>query len=371
MKQLRVALLCGGQSSEHAVSLESGKNVASALDPARFEMTLIGISTKGVLHLIPSLEILQKTDVAKPIDITRVGPPVFLVPSPQGVSVIETETGKKHGVVDVAFPVLHGPFGEDGSIQGLFRFLALPYVGASVLGSAVGMDKEVAKILLASAGVPIPKFVSFRKHETAQWSFEKIKAKLGLPFFLKPANMGSSIGIHKVKTAADFPKQLADAFQYDTKVIIEEFVDSREIEISVLGNNRGGALVTSNPGEIIPTHEYYSYDAKYLDPNGASYKIPTDLGPKNDEVKEMAIRAYKALQCDGMARVDFFMRKSDGALFLNEINTLPGFTKISMYPKMMGESGVKYTDLITRLIDLAVERHEEDARLQTNLVPGS
>jgi D-alanine-D-alanine ligase len=362
-KKIRLALIFGGQSSEHAVSLESGKNVADALDLNKYEVHLLGIDRSGVMRALPSIDVLRKTDVARPIDLETQGTQVFIVPAlgGKGAEILELGTGKRLGGVDVVFPILHGQYGEDGTMQGYLRLLNLPFVGPSVLGSAVGMDKDVTKRLLEHAGLPIPKFVALKRHKTSTHDFNALKSALGLPFFLKPANMGSSVGVHKITNEEKFKSALADAFQYDTKVMVEEFVEGREIECSMLGNKE---LTASIPGEVLPQHEFYSYEAKYLDDNGARTEIPAKLTEAQaGEVRAMAARVFQVLECEGLSRVDFFLRK-DGQLLVNEINTIPGFTKISMYPKMMGATGVPYTQLIDRLVELAIERNREERELK-------
>ena len=360
--KIRVALLFGGESAEHAVSLESGKNVADALDLNKYEVQLIGLDKKGVMRALPSIDVLRKTDVTRPIDLETVGTEVFIVPGPgKTAEVLELASGRRRGTLDVVFPILHGPYGEDGTMQGYLRLLGLPYVGPGVLGSAVGMDKDVTKRLLAQAGLPIPKFVALKRHETASHDFNQLKAALGLPFFLKPANMGSSVGVHKVSNEEGFKKAIKDAFQYDTKIMVEEFVEAREVECAVLGNKD---FIASVPGEVMPQHEFYSYEAKYLDENGARLEIPAKLTDAQvSEVKAMAVKVFRTLECEGLSRVDFFLKKN-GQLMVNEINTIPGFTKISMYPKMMGATGIGYSDLIDRLIQLAIERNKEERSLK-------
>lgn len=356
-QKIRVALMFGGESAEHAVSLESGKNVADALDRAKYDVVLIGLDKNGVMRFLPSLETLRKTDVAAPIDLASEGSEVFIVPGPaKTAELLELNSGKRLGKIDVVFPILHGPYGEDGTMQGYLRLLDLPYVGPGVLGSAVGMDKDVTKRLLAQAGLPIPKFIALKRHETSSHDFNALKNELGLPFFLKPCNMGSSVGVHKVTTPESFAKAIEDAFQYDTKLMVEEFVEGREIECAVLGNK---AVIASTPGEVLPLHDFYSYEAKYLDENGARLEIPAKLTDSQaEEVKSLAVKVFKTLECEGMSRVDFFLKKN-GDILVNEINTIPGFTKISMYPKMMNAVGVSYSDLIDRLIQLAIERNKE------------
>ena len=271
-----------------------------------------------------------------------------------------SDTAKDAGRgIDVVFPVLHGPFGEDGTVQGLLRLADVPFVGAGVLGSAVGMDKDVMKRLLRDAGIPVGKFITLRAGD--KLSFKDAKKKLGSPLFVKPANLGSSVGVSKVRTETEFKKAVKEAFQFDTKVIVEEFIEGREIECSVLGNDDP---IASVPGEIILHDDFYSYDAKYIDENGASLEIPAKLDAKTRKlVQETAVRTFKALECEGMGRVDSFVTK-DGRVVVNEINTIPGFTSISMYPKLWEASGISYSKLVDKLIQLAIERFEKQRKLK-------
>lgn len=355
MSRLRLCLLFGGQSAEHAVSLESAKNVFEALDPKKYEVHLIGIDKSGAWRYFEDSNLLRKTDVARPISLNEIKNQVFIVPGTKAgqAEIVGIRETKKYGTIDMVFPILHGPYGEDGTMQGYLRTLGVPYVGCGIIGSAVGMDKDVAKRLFKEAGLPVGKFEVLKRHYSSAKDFDRLKTSLGLPFFLKPANMGSSVGVHKVDSAQKFEAAIKDAFQYDTKLLAEEFLPGREVECSVLGNEKPMA---STPGEIVPQHDFYSYDAKYLDDNGALLKIPAELTPQQaNEVKTLAIKVYETLTCDGMARVDFFLRK-DGKLFVNEVNTIPGFTKISMYPKMWNQDGIGYSDLIDRLIELGSSR---------------
>jgi len=264
--------------------------------------------------------------------------------------------------VDVIFPVLHGPFGEDGSMQGLLKLSGVPFVGAGVLGSAVGMDKDVMKRLLRDAGIKIGKFITLKNNEKVD--FNKIKKELGLPIFIKPANMGSSVGVSKVRNENEFKKAVKKAFTFDVKIIIEEFINGREIECSVLGNDKPMASI---PGEVIASHEFYSYNAKYIDENGATVQIPAKL-EKNiqKKIQELAIKTFQVLNCEGLGRVDFFLKKN-GEIFVNEINTLPGFTNISMYQKLWAASGIPQNKLLDRLIDLAIERFNKEQKLKTTV----
>jgi D-alanine-D-alanine ligase len=276
---------------------------------------------------------------------------------------VRPSAGAPFGPVDLVFPVLHGPFGEDGTIQGLLKLANVPFVGAGVLGSAVGMDKDVMKRLLRDARIPIAKFLAFQRADMNRVSFAKVKKALGLPLFVKPANLGSSVGINKVTNKENFRRAIEDAFRYDNKIVIEEFVPGREIECAVLGNEKP---IASLPGEIIVQHDFYSYDAKYIDDKGARFEIPAQL-PKAvmKKIRALALRSYRVLCCEGMARVDFFLR-ANGQVVVNEINTIPGFTKISMYPKMWQASGISYSRLIDRLIKLALERARQEKRLRTS-----
>jgi D-alanine-D-alanine ligase len=268
------------------------------------------------------------------------------------------------GKVDVAFPILHGPFGEDGTVQGLLKLADVPFVGAGVLGSAVGMDKDVMKRLLRDAEIPIAKFLAFEHAAQEEIHFANIKRVLGLPVFVKPANLGSSVGISKVTHRNQFTGAIREAFRYDNKILIEESIRGREIECSVLGNEHP---IASLPGEIITRHDFYSYDAKYIDEKGAQLVIPAELPESiTKKIQEFAIRSFKVLCCEGMARMDFFLR-NQREIFVNEINTIPGFTKISMYPKLWEASGITYADLIDRLIRLALERFRREKNLKTSI----
>ncbi|KAA3656367.1 MAG: D-alanine--D-alanine ligase, partial [Calditrichaeota bacterium] len=266
--------------------------------------------------------------------------------------------------LDVIFPIFHGPLGEDGTVQGLLKLANVPFVGAGVLGSAVGMAKAIMKRLLRDAALPIGKFITLPAYKKSMFSFDEVAEQLGTPVFIKPANMGSSVGVHRAGNTDQYLRGLDDAFKYDTKVVVEEFIAGREIECAVLGNE---APVASVAGEIIPHHEFYSYEAKYIDADGAVLQIPAELSAgKQKEVQELAIAAFQSLNCEGMARVDFFM-KENGEILINEINTIPGFTRISMYPKLWEASGIPYAQLIEKLLNLAIDRFEREKVLQTNV----
>ena len=352
-EKITVGIIFGGKSAEHEVSLQSAKNVYDAIDRSRFEPVLIGIDKNGVWRSTGgSLLLLNSSDPSR-ISLNPDGAPVALCPASAGRLSTQAPSGQTTDSpkLDVIFPILHGPLGEDGTVQGLLKLAGVPFVGSGVLGSAVSMDKDVMKRLFRDSGIPIGKFLAFKSHEKIP-PFAEITKALASPVFVKPANMGSSVGISKVKNEAEFEKAVKEAFKYDVKIIIEEFIPGREIECAVLGNENPKASV---PGEIIPTHEFYSYDAKYIDENGARLEIPAKIDDDcKKRVQELAIKAFKTLCCAGLSRVDFFL-KENGDVVINEINTLPGFTKISMYPKLWEASGIGYTELISRLIELALE----------------
>ena len=356
--KLRVALLFGGQSAEHEISILSARNVLAALDRERFEPLLIGIDKQGRWLLQDAARLLASAHDPRLVRIED-GTPV-------GKDLILCGGSAAAGApIEVVFPVLHGTMGEDGTVQGLLELTGIPYVGAGVLGSAIGMDKDVSKRLLRDAGIAVTDFVTLRRprFEADPAGALAQLSTLGSPLFTKPANAGSSIGVRKVTDRAQLEDAVRHAFQFDDKVLIESAVTAREIELAVLGGNPPSVSVA---GEIVVRHPdgFYSYDAKYLDEDGARLELPAHLSP--DELarsQAIAVRAFEVLECDGMARVDLFL-KADGALLVNEINTIPGFTAISMYPKLWELSGVPPAELVTRLIDLARERGRHRASLR-------
>ena len=361
--KLRIGILFGGKSAEHEVSLQSARNVYEAIDREKYEPLLIGIDKNGRWLLNDESRFLLNADDPKNIRLNPSSDEVALVPQSKGV-IANLSSLKNNRAVDVVFPILHGPFGEDGTVQGLLKLAEIPFVGAGVLASAAGMDKDVTKRLLRDAKLPIGKFLILRSNEN-RYAYEEVCSALGSPFFVKPANMGSSVGVSKVHGRDEYFSALSSAFEYDTKVIIEEFIAGRELECSVLGSDE--KIFASVPGEVKPTHEFYSYDAKYIDENGAALIIPADVSAETaDRIRELAIAVFKTLCCEGLARVDFFM-KEDGAILVNEINTMPGFTRISMYPKLWEASGISYTKLIDRLIELALQRFEKEKKLKTSV----
>ena len=356
MEKITVAVLFGGKSGEHEVSLQSAASILSAIDRAKYHVIPIGITKEGGWRADPEFreggfrEILQQ------------GTPVLLPagPAPSGQLIQLDAAGSLGGPrvsVDVVFPVLHGPFGEDGTIQGMLELANVPYVGAGVLGSAVAMDKDVMKRLFQQDGLPTAPFLAYPSdhwRNRGRDLEQEVADRLGYPCFVKPANLGSSIGISRVEGAAGLSEALALAGEFDEKVIVEKGLDAREIECSVLGNADPQA---SLPGEIIPRSGFYDYQAKYLD-DSAELVVPAPLRPDQmEQIRRMALRSFQALECQGMARVDFFLEKTTEDIYVNEVNTIPGFTSISMYPKLWQASGLAYSDLIDRLIRLALERH--------------
>ncbi|MUV38365.1 D-alanine--D-alanine ligase [Lentibacillus sp. JNUCC-1] len=364
MDKRKVGIIFGGKSAEHEVSLQSAKNIVDAIDQDKYEVLLIGIDKAGKWHVSDPSSYLLNADNPKRIALKKSEDPVAVVPGSSEAQMIHAADASVLDQVDVVFPIVHGTLGEDGSLQGMLRIANLPFVGPSVLSSAVCMDKDIAKRLLADAGIHVAKGMAFTRAERKKINFDTAKAKLGVPMFIKPANQGSSVGVSKVTSKAEFNVAIDQAFDYDHKLVIEEAVVGREIECSVLGNADPKA---SLPGEILPQTEFYSYESKYIDEKGADLAAPADLSDEDvARVQDAAIKAFQALQCEGLARVDFFLTEA-GDIYVNEVNTLPGFTKISMYPKLWEISGVPYTELITRLIELAVERHEADAKLKSTV----
>lgn len=367
--KLRVGIIFGGRSGEHEVSLQSAKNVISALDRKKYEVVLIGIDKEGGWYLQSDAQFLLNYKGPKLIQLNKSEDEIGLLPMPREANLISLTGKRKIGQLDVIFPVLHGPYGEDGTIQGLLEMANIPYVGAGVLGSSLSMDKDVMKRLLREAGIPIAKFLTFERgdYEKGEITFAGASKGVGSPFFVKPANLGSSVGINKVKKKSKLRSALKEAFSYDNKILIEENIEGREIECSVLGNEDP---IASVPGEIIPRHEFYSYEAKYIDEKGAALDIPAKISQKlKNKVQRLALKSFKVLCCSGMARVDFFIRKVTEEVILSEINTIPGFTKISMYPKLWEASGISYRELIDRLIQLAIERHKRKGSLKVSYSP--
>lgn len=358
MKRIKVGIIFGGKSAEHEISLQSAKNIIAALDPNKYEPVLIGIDKQGQWFLGSSSKVLMNNP-GQLLDPKKAGKNIALTAQSQGA--ITHLKILRNLTVDVIFPVLHGPMGEDGTIQGLLKLANVAFVGAGVLGSAIGMDKDVMKRLWRDAKIPTAQFLVIRDHVTPAYS--DVVKKISTPFFVKPANLGSSIGVSKVTNEVDFQKAVDQAFRYDRKVLLEEYIQGRELECAVLGNENP---IASVPGEVISQHEFYSYEAKYIDENGAVLKIPARINDQaRKAIQAMAVKAFQVLECEGMARVDFFLR-SNNEILVNEINTIPGFTSISMYPKLWEASGISYRELIDRLIQLAQERFAREQRLKSS-----
>jgi D-alanine-D-alanine ligase len=379
VKKLRVGVIYGGRSGEHEVSIASAAAVVQNLDKQRYEAIPIRIEKDGrwlIADRLPSsssaAEVIADQSRHATTRLGRGGREAHLLAHPGDEQIMTIERGATPAItglgLDVVFPVLHGPYGEDGTVQGLLELANIPYVGAGVLASAVAMDKAVAKLVFAARGLPQADYIEFLRHS---WISDpgritaEVGSRLGYPVFVKPANLGSSVGISKVKGEGELPVAIELALQYDRKVVVEAAVpNAREIEIAVLGNENPEVSV---PGEVLPSREFYDFEAKYLDDH-SQLIIPAELpAAVAAEVARLAIEAFRALDCAGMARVDFLMDGGTGALFLNEINTIPGFTTISMYSKMWAASGVAYPELLDRLIALARDRHAEKQQLRTSL----
>jgi D-alanine-D-alanine ligase len=355
-KKLRVGVLFGGRSGEHEVSLISAASVIGALDPAKYEAVPIGITKDG--------RWLAGTAAHKMLpDVLRTGEQVMLSADPNVAALVHVGDSRPDALhVDVVFPVLHGTFGEDGTVQGLLDLAGLPYVGSGVLGSAVGMDKDMQKRLFLQAKLPVGEFIAITR---AEWEKSRgkvlsaIRKKFKFPVFVKPATLGSSVGMTKAHDAKELAAAMDFAAEFAQKILVEREIRGREIELSVLGNEDPKASI---PGEIVPHREFYDYAAKYLE-EGTRLLIPAKLNKAQvKKFQEYAVRAFRTLECLGMARVDFFLENRTGKILLNEINTIPGFTSISMYPKLWEASGLTYRELLDRLIELALAQHREKQR---------
>ncbi|GGM33881.1 D-alanine--D-alanine ligase [Paraliobacillus quinghaiensis] len=361
MSKMKVGIVFGGKSAEHEVSLQSAKNIVDAIDKTKYEVVLLGIDKQGKWHVNQPSSYLINEENPKLIELNRSNEQVAVVPGEENNQLVNLSDDNVLDQVDVVFPIVHGTLGEDGSIQGMLRIANLPFVGTDVLGSAVSMDKDIAKRLLKGAEIAVANGLTFRKHKQDELDFEQVKEALGLPLFIKPANQGSSVGVSKARNEEEFYQGMKDAFQYDQKVLVEQAIIGREIECAVLGNE---APIASLPGEVLPQTDFYSYESKYIDENGAELAAPAVLSEEQTKkVQEAAVEVFQTLECEGMARVDFFLQE-DGTLVVNEVNTLPGFTKISMYPRLWDISGISYPDLIDRLITLGIERHERNNQLK-------
>lgn len=364
MAKQRVGIVFGGKSAEHEVSLQSAKNIVDAIDKNRFEVLLLGIDKQGLWHVSDASQYLLNADDPARIALNPSDMRVASVPGVFQGQFIDAGNAQAVAQIDVIFPIVHGTLGEDGSLQGMLRMANLPFVGSDVLGSAACMDKDVTKRLLRDAGLNIAPFVTLTRASRDKHSFANIAAQLGLPLFVKPANQGSSVGVSKVTSEAQFTEAVRLAFEFDHKVVVEQGINGREIECAILGNDFPQASIC---GEVVLNSDFYSYDTKYIDDKGAQVVVPAVIDPAiHDKIRAIAVEAYQALGCSGMARVDVFLTPENDVV-INEINTLPGFTNISMYPKLWQASGIDYPELITRLIELALERHAADSALKSSV----
>lgn len=368
MERIRVGVIFGGKSAEHEVSLQSARNIVDALDRERFDVTLIGIDKQGQWHVNDEVDYLVNANDPARIALHHSQRDLAVMPGRAHAQLIEPEQAQALEQLDVIFPIVHGTLGEDGSLQGLLRMANLPFVGTGVLGSAVGMDKDVTKRLLRDAGLAVAPFVTLTRKSAASADFETLCEKLGTPLFVKPANQGSSVGVSRVDSAETLRQALDLALSFDHKVLVESAIVGREIECAILGNDDPEASVC---GEIVLNDGgFYSYDTKYISESGAAVAVPAEIDEAiSDEIRRIAISAFQTLECAGLARVDVFLTP-DRRVIINEVNTLPGFTRISMYPKLWQASGLRYSDLVTRLIELALERHAQDQALESALPHG-
>ncbi len=362
-QKLRVGVVFGGRSGEHEVSLRSARSIIDAIDKDKYDVVSIGITREG-RWLVSSAATLPEAVMQSKHPVALIGDPTnqaLVHLSDEGRQVLESER------LDVVFPVLHGTYGEDGTIQGLFEMADIAYVGCGVLASSVGMDKVMMKKVFEAHGLPVVPYAYFLR---ANWEknpekiLQKLQEQLSFPLFVKPANLGSSVGISKAKNEEQLNEAIVLACRYDRKIIVEQGVNAREFELSVLGNDEP---IVSLPGEVIPGAEFYDYNDKYID-NKTRFEIPAEL-PEDliAQMQQLSIKAFQAIDGSGLSRVDLFMDREDGTIYLNEINTLPGFTSISMYPKLWQVSGISYTELIERLIQLALERKADKARNITTI----
>lgn len=367
-RRIRVGVVFGGRSAEHDVSLRSAETVMDALQSAGYEIVPIGVTREG--RWLTSGDPMRALQASSPLYSLDSGEQRGRGQVVGAVEELALEAVRSRspsavpengwaGDLDVIFPVLHGPMGEDGTVQGLFELAGIPYVGAGVMSSSVAMDKSISKLLFMQAGIPQTSWLSLLRH---QWQADPeritsdIEEQLGYPCFVKPANLGSSVGVSKVHGPDELEAAIAEAGRHDRKILVERAVEARELEVSVLGNDEPVASVV---GEVLPGHEFYDYEAKYVD-DSSELEIPAKIPEETaDEVRDIAVRAFQVLDCSGMARVDFFLCRATGRVYLNELNTIPGFTAISMYPKLWEASGLPLPELVARLVELAVERYDE------------
>ncbi len=365
-RKIRVGVIFGGKSGEHEVSLISAASIMNALDKDRFEVYPIGITKEGRWLTTGDPLAVLRAGTEMPPQLERRTETTLTPAQEESRDLIPGTRYEGIPPIDVAFPVLHGPFGEDGTVQGLLELADIPYVGSGVLASALGMDKIVQKTVFMQYGLPVVPFLPLKRKDwdrNPETMLDRIEARFGYPCFIKPANLGSSVGVTKAHDRDELSAALALAAAYDRKMLAEQAIDGREIECSVLGNDDP---IASVPGEIIPSREFYDYTAKYIDET-SELLIPAPISAGlAQQVQDLAIRAFLALDCAGMARVDFFLERGTDRIYVNEVNTIPGFTSISMYPKLWAATGIPYPELLTRLIELALERHADRRRSLTS-----
>lgn len=346
MSKLQLAIVFGGKSTEHEISLLSTRSILEQIDQEKYDISLVRIDINGNWSLVGDVDAVEST-------------PITLIPNSHGASILATETGQIIKNIDVAFPVLHGVFGEDGTIQGYFRMMNVAFVGCDVMASSACMDKDLTKRVLRDAGIGIAPYAVATSDYKPDFSI--LEKELGTPLFIKPANLGSSVGVFKVENESQYNEKLIEALTYDAKVLVEKAIVGKEIECAVLGNERPKA---SLPGQVIMNTEFYDFESKYVDKDASSTQVPAQLPNHQLElIRTLAVKAYKAMGCEGLSRVDFFVT-NDGDILINEINTIPGFTRISMYPKMWEASGIPYPELINMLIQLGLERYKRDNKLK-------
>ena len=375
IKKIRVGIIFGGKSMEHEISLMSATSIINAIDKGKFQVVLIGITKEGEwLKYNGPVELIESSkweEIAREEHAKNSFSKMELITNKQSLKVVDGKVSvlgyagtSLRDDVDVVFPVLHGPFGEDGTIQGLFEMINIPYAGCGVLASAVSMDKAISKEIFQKAGLPICKYLLVLKEEMEDNTdavIAKIEGELEYPLFVKPSNMGSSVGISKAANTKELLEALSQAARHDRRIVVEESVFARELEVGIVGNYRAKASIV---GEIIPSKEFYDYEAKYFDGGKSKMSIPADISEElSKEIREMVVRAYEAIDGTGFARIDFFLDKKNGKVFLNEINTIPGFTKFSMFPQLWENTGVSYKDTIEKIIQLAFERFNSRKRI--------
>lgn len=364
MNKIRVGVLFGGKSTEHKISIISAKNIIASMPKDKYEPVLIGISKEGKwLYQEESLDLLD-TSNPNTVSLSSNSDEIVFSQNANDHYIESVNTKIRLNTIDVIFPVLHGTYGEDGAIQGFAKLANLPCVGPSILGSAIGMDKEVMKRLLRDADIKNADFITLRRKDQNKYTYQQVTQKLGSELFIKPVNLGSSVGVSFVRKAEDYQQAIDHAFRFDNKVIIEKRVIGREIECAVLGNQEP---IVSIPGEVIPKDGFYSFESKYIDETGATLEIPAKLTDLQvNLLQDIALKTYECLECSGMARVDMFLTP-DNQIYINEINTIPGFTDISMYPTLWKMSGISNDELIDRLIQLAIQAHKEQSELQLDM----